>query len=201
MLLPPHHVFSEFLPADDHARLLNFALASRSDFAPATVYAGGSQVVDGGHRSAERLKGGLGPLKAMFLRHVQDSLPEIFAKAGVRAKPVVRFETELVAHNDGGRFGRHVDTLTGASRLDSDSPGVRTVSAVYYFYRTPKAFTGGELRLFAFGDGGHVDIAPSENAFLVFPSFAGHEVLPVSCASRDFADSRFSVNCWLHCEL
>jgi Rps23 Pro-64 3,4-dihydroxylase Tpa1-like proline 4-hydroxylase len=91
--------------------------------------------------------------------------------------------------------------LTGASRRDAGSPGVRTVSGVYYFYRQPKAFDGGELRLYAFGEEAFVDIEPSENAFVAFPSFAAHEVLPVTCPSGAFEDSRFSVNCWLHCEV
>ena len=199
MLLPPHHVFADFLPPDEHEQLLDFVLAQRDAFASATVYDEGAQVVSGTHRSADKLKGGLGPHKESFLLHVRERLPEMFAGSGVPAKPVVRFETEVVAHNEGGRFGRHIDTLTGASRNGDHSPGVRTVSGVYYFYREPRAFTGGELRIFAFGSDDHVDIAPQENAFVVFPSFAGHEVLPVSCPSGAFEDSRFSVNCWLHC--
>jgi Rps23 Pro-64 3,4-dihydroxylase Tpa1-like proline 4-hydroxylase len=199
--MPRHQILNDFLPAKEHAQLLDFALAHQSGFTPATVYEEGAQVVTQSHRSAEKLKGGLGPLKETFLAHVRECLPEIFTQTGVPPKPVVRFETEVVAHGEGGRFGRHIDTLTGASRKDDDSPGVRTVSGVYYFYREPKAFSGGELRLYAFGSDDHVDITPQQNSLVMFPSFAAHEVLPVSCATGDFADSRFSVNCWLHCEV
>ena len=53
-------------------------------------------------------------------------------------------ELELVAHNDGAFYARHIDTATG-----EDSNQVRVLSGVYYFHAKPKAFTGGALRLFA----------------------------------------------------
>ena len=56
------------------------------------------------------------------------------------------------------------------------------VSGVYHFHREPKALSGGGLRLHRFG------------ATLKAP----HEVRPVACPSMAFADSRFSVNCWIY---
>jgi Rps23 Pro-64 3,4-dihydroxylase Tpa1-like proline 4-hydroxylase len=73
------------------------------------------------------------------------------------------------------------------------------LSGVYYFHRRPRAFTGGELRLYAIGDPDRfVDIEPTHNTLLVFPSWAPHEVRPVSCPTGQFMDSRFAINCWLH---
>jgi len=201
MLLPPHQIFENFLTPAEHGSLLDFVLTNRERFAAATVYNDGVQVVSQSQRTSEKLAGGLGPLKDMFLDRVKENVSAMFGGAGIQEKPVVRYETELVAHRDGGRFGRHIDTLTGANKRDDDSPGYRTVSCVYYFYRQPRAFTGGQLRLFTFGSDDHVDIEPLENAFLVFPSFAAHEVRPVTCPSGVFEDSRFSVNCWLHCSV
>jgi len=43
-------------------------------------------------------------------------------------------------------------------------------------------------------------IEPAQNRLVVFPSFVRHEVRKISCPSHDFADSRFSINCWLRKE-
>ena len=43
----------------------------------------------------------------------------------------------------------------------------------------------------------HLDVAPEKDSLLIFPSWALHEVMPVVCPSGEFADSRFSVNCWV----
>jgi Rps23 Pro-64 3,4-dihydroxylase Tpa1-like proline 4-hydroxylase len=63
------------------------------------------------------------------------------------------------------------------------------------------AFSGGELRIHRLGakpgDFGH-DIEPRQGRLVVFPSWWPHEVLKVRCPSGNFADSRFSVNCWIH---
>ena len=94
-------------------------------------------------------------------------------------------ELELVAHNQGAFYKRHIDTQTA-----SDRKSLRVLSGVYYFHAVPKAFTGGELRLYAIGaeNAPFVDIAPERNSLLVFPSWAPHEVRPISCSSGRFID-------------
>jgi SM-20-related protein len=203
ILLPKHFVFPDFLPTAQASDLLKFVLERPGGFEQATVYAQGTQQVIHQHRHAAKLAGGLGTLRGAFLERMNDALEGVFSGAGVPRRPVSKFETEVVAHGDGGRFSRHIDTLTGKSRTDQTDRGSRAVSAVYYFYKEPKRFTGGELRLYPFGstDGGHsyVDIIPEQNSLVVFPSFASHEVLLVKSSSNQFEDQRFSVNCWLHC--
>ena len=109
-----------------------------------------------------------------------------------------KVELELVTNNEGAFFKPHIDTFMANARKASD----RVLSVVYYFYAEPKAFSGGALRLYAFGtqedDGKFADVEPEQNTLVAFPSWALHEVLPVSCPSRRFSDSRFNVNCWVH---
>jgi Rps23 Pro-64 3,4-dihydroxylase Tpa1-like proline 4-hydroxylase len=65
-----------------------------------------------------------------------------------------------------------------------------------YFHAEPKAFTGGALRLYAIGrkeDEDFVDIEAVRNSLLVFPSWAPHEVTPVSCPSKRFSSTRDSL--------
>jgi Rps23 Pro-64 3,4-dihydroxylase Tpa1-like proline 4-hydroxylase len=74
---------------------------------------------------------------------------------------------------------------------------------VYYFHAQPKAFSGGVLRLHSLasgkGDGGeHVDVEPVNDTLVFFPSWYPHEVLPVTCDSSRFEDSRFAINFWVH---
>jgi len=107
-------------------------------------------------------------------------------------------ELELVASNDGAFFKRHIDTFIRGARTSSD----RLLSGVYYFHAEPKAFSGGALRLYPFGreqgESNFAEVQPEQNTLVAFPSWAWHEVLPVSCPSRRFSDSRFNVNCWVH---
>jgi Rps23 Pro-64 3,4-dihydroxylase Tpa1-like proline 4-hydroxylase len=77
------------------------------------------------------------------------------------------------------------------------------ISAVDYFFREPKGFTGGALRLYRFGadpsDCGERDCVafePVQNRVVIFPSWARHGVERVSCPSAEFADFRFALNCW-----
>jgi len=104
---------------------------------------------------------------------------------------------ELVAQGDGGFFAKHGDTY----RSDPRARGDRMISAVFYFHRAPKAFSGGQLRLHGLSAStGEVarDIEPLQGRLVVFPSWWPHEVLRVSCESGAFEDSRFSLNCWIH---
>ena len=125
-------------------------------------------------------------------------VPSLIAQLQVTPFENPKLETELVAHGDGAFYKRHIDTQT--ARYE-DVNQIRVLSAVYYFHAEPKAFTGGALRLYAIG-GKHgenfVDIEPVRNSLLVFPSWAPHEVMPVRCRSKQFVDSRFAINCWVH---
>jgi Rps23 Pro-64 3,4-dihydroxylase Tpa1-like proline 4-hydroxylase len=57
------------------------------------------------------------------------------------------------------------------------------------------------LRIYAFADeketGAFVDIEPTNDTLVFFPSWFPHEVLPVACPSGRFEDSRFAINCWV----
>ena len=81
-----------------------------------------------------------------------------------------------------------------------DARSDRALTGVFYFHRQPKGFSGGELRLYAIGraedDRRYVDLTPGSDTLLLFPSWAPHEVRPVSCPSGAFLDSRFAINCW-----
>ena len=194
-IMPPYLVLRDFLPKETVAALLEFALAHEADFKPTGV----GRTKDDAVKPDIRMSVGtreLGPFKPILKEKLRALVPQLVAR--LRATPVEdpKFELQLVAHNDGAFYKHHIDTLTA-----SDREGLRVLSGVYYFHASPKAFTGGALRLYAIGDPDKkkfVDIEPAHNTLLVFPSWAPHEVMPVSCPSKRFADSRFTVNCWVH---
>ncbi len=137
----------------------------------------------------------LGIYRPVLEARILGLVPELITRLQMTPFESPALETELVAHGDGAFFKRHIDT--GHRILDQ----IRVLSGVYYFNAEPKAFTGGALRLYAIGGNDSddfIDIEPLRNSLLVFPSWAPHEVMPISCPSKRFINSRFAINCWLH---
>lgn len=194
-IIPPYLVLRDFLTEGTVADLLGFALAHERDFSPTRT----ARRETGGMRPEDRVSVGirdLGPFGPMLKDKVRARVAEFMTALGATPMDDPKFELELVAHNDGAFYKRHIDTRTAGN-----TDRIRVLSAVYYFHAEPKAFSGGALRLYAIGDPTKktfVDIKPTHNTLLVFPSWAPHEVMPVSCPSKRFADSRFAINCWVH---
>jgi len=192
-LMPPWLVRRDLLSPDECNDLLGWALDNEARFRPASLDKG---VVDPAIRRSLSLRD-LGPFSALFEERIRGMVPEMIKQLRVTPFTVGEVELELVAHNEGAHFALHGDLYTGAGSARGD----RMLSAVYYFHRAPKAFSGGCLRLHRIGavpgDMG-VDIAPDQNSLAVFPSWAPHEVLTVRCPSGAFGDSRFAVNCWVY---
>jgi SM-20-related protein len=119
----------------------------------------------------------LGTLREELESRIMLMAPAVITDLHLTLFSPARCEIELVAHGDGAFYSRHIDT-------DTESGGAadmhRIVSGVYYFNNEPKAFSGGALRLYSFGPfAAHsefVDIEPSHNTFVVFPSWVLHEV-------------------------
>lgn len=191
----PHLNLSGFLSDGDSAALLDWTLRNQSRFEASGVGALGE--VNTAVRKSQTLSD-LGPLQEAFEREVRAHYKDWIRTLRVSGFEASSVELQLVAHNDGAHFSRHIDTAVHASSGTS----IRALSAVYYFYREPKSFSGGELLIFPFvtrsDDTNCTTVRPEQNTMIVFPSWATHEVCTVQCPSRRFEDSRFAVNCWLH---
>jgi hypothetical protein len=192
-IAPPYLVVRDFFETEVATALLKDVLARESAFRSTAVGRSGRASVLPHVRLSVATRD-LGPFGPVIKARMLGLIPELVAKLGATPVASPTIELELVAHNDGAFYRRHIDTQTA-----SDRHNIRMLSAVYYFRREPKGFSGGALRLFAIGDkdAGFVDVEPEHNTLLVFPSWVPHEVTAVSCPSKRFADSRFAINCWV----
>jgi Rps23 Pro-64 3,4-dihydroxylase Tpa1-like proline 4-hydroxylase len=199
--LPPSHQYRDFLSKAEHDALLDWTVANRERFEPARLT---GHVIDPKRRIAERVRD-LGPHRAMLERRLEENLADIFRRTGTKPFEIEFYELEVAAHGDGAFFAHHSDIPVGRGRapLGGDKTGKqdRLVSAVYYFHREPKAFSGGTLRLYRLGDhdasGDYAEFEPIDNSLVVFPSWVRHEVMRVSCPDCGFEQYRFAVNAWL----
>jgi SM-20-related protein len=171
-----YHRITDFLPEQRAQELLTQILDRRTDFCPLT-----------GNRNFLRLPRPIEPPPA-FCQKLWEALPDIQALFGINLE---RPEIELYIHayNDGTHFDRHSDAYGGGNWR-------RRISCVYYLNRKPRAFEGGNLVVYDRRGRAHA-IEPEHNSAVFFPSHLIHEVLPVTCRSREFVDSRFAINVWI----
>ena len=130
----------------------------------------------------------------VFRDKMKRRFADFCAGTGVAVFDAAHFELAMAVHRDGGFFKRHIDTFSQQNRGHSH----RMISAVYYFHRLPKRFSGGQLSLQSMGSDEETLIEPVHNRLVVFPSFSPHEVLAISIPDDRFDDARFSLVCWFH---
>jgi SM-20-related protein len=189
----PHRIFPGWLGETAAARLLAYSLAAETRFAPTKLADHGAGRLDDVVRHSSVLKdlgAFAGPLRRKALA-LQADLETAFE---MQHTPANSTQLEMVAHGDGAFYLPHTDTFTG----DEYTPGGRRrMTMVYYLHRQPRRFTGGRLRLFDRAGEQSIEIEPTHDSLLVFPSSARHEVETISCPGGAFADGRFAVNIWL----
>lgn len=134
----------------------------------------------------------------LILNRIEAIIPDVVSKLGLPPFSVSQIETQLTAHNDGNYYRIHNDN-------GSPETANRELTYVYYFYREPKPFSGGELLIydskiennFYVAAKSFKTVEPRNNSIVFFLSRYLHEVLPVNCPSKAFADSRFTINGWV----
>ncbi len=186
-----------FLSDELSQQLFSYAVESKDKYTPSRV---GSKANEDGRvddkiRISHVLRD-LGPFESVMQQKIHEFYPDMLIglkMAGFNVRE--KIELELAAHGDGAFFKPHIDMRLGET-------GDRVLSAVYYMHSQPKAFSGGELRIFPLeimpGDDKPVAIEPKHNSLLIFQSYVHHEVLPVVCPGAAFGEYRFAVNCWVH---
>jgi SM-20-related protein len=188
----PYILAENFLDPALLEELLGFVAAAEPGFVDATV-----STSDADYRRSKVLYD-FPRFSELFRSKMGGIAGDLAKRFGLAPFPIADVECQMTAHNDRNYFKLHNDN-------GSPDTATRVLSYVYYFHNEPKAYTGGEFRLYhsrvengAFHCGEFAaDITPKNNSVLFFPSYCHHEVLPVHCASQRFADGRFTINGWI----
>jgi len=189
----PVVIIDGLLDAGESSSLLARVLASEAQFQPSATHDA---------RADYRHSLVLNPppeLVEPVVRRVRSLTPDVLPELRVQPITVGTVEAQLTATIDGSCFG----VPTDADRLKVPK---RYLTYVYYFNRQPKAFSGGELRVYddvlrngklARGETFQT-IEPVHNRLVLFWARTMHEVMPVPMPSGEFGDARFTVNGWVN---
>ena len=190
-------VIDSFLGTEQADQLLQFAIENENKFAPAHIASENtSSALDNEARRAWEFGDRIGELGRAFKESIYERVDDFLASVGLPMIESPEIELSMAAHRDGGFFAEHIDTFTDA--IPSNRKSNRVLSAVYYFHREPAGFSGGQLALLPMtGEAAPILVEPVHDRLVLFPSFAPHEVLPISIPGDAFADARFSLNCWV----
>jgi Rps23 Pro-64 3,4-dihydroxylase Tpa1-like proline 4-hydroxylase len=192
-ILPSHFVQVEnFLSATELEELFHFVIQKENDFLPTS-----NSVNDLDYRRSMFLPT-FAPFSELMIERVKAILPQLISHLQIPPFQIDYVEAQLTAHNHGNYYKVHNDN-------GSPDSATRELTYVYYFNRSPKAFSGGELTIydskiennFYVAAESFKTVQPINNSIVFFPSRYMHEVLPVSCPSQAFADSRFTINGWV----
>jgi Rps23 Pro-64 3,4-dihydroxylase Tpa1-like proline 4-hydroxylase len=182
-----------FLTSNEHLKLIEYAINTESNFVPTST-----STNETNYRSSKVLYS-FTEFSELIATRIQKVLPDVINKLNIPLFFPSQIEAQMTAHNDGNYYRIHNDN-------GSPDTHSREVTFVYYFYKEPKAFTGGELLIYdsKIENNFYVNaetfntVEPRNNSIVFFLSRYLHEVRPVLCLSQAFADSRFTINGWIH---
>lgn len=191
-LISQYYQLENFLTPAEHQQLLDYVAEQAAEFVPTTTFTG-----ERNYRESVVLYS-FPEYMELISQRLHQVLPDVLQKMGMAPFPVSQIEAQLTAHNDGQFYKVHNDN-------GSPDTATRELTYVYYFYREPKAFTGGELVIYdsKIQNNYYVQadtfkrVQPLNNSIVFFLSRYMHEVLPISCPSQQFLDSRFTINGWV----
>jgi len=198
-------VLDEFLAPQELEELVSYTLQREAEFQSSELVSpsGEPGMIDYDHRRSRVLMD-LGKHEEIILDRIRGVLPRVLDQLGIEQFPITQVEAQITASNDGDFFRAHSD--------DSEEViASRRLTFVYFFHSEPRPFEGGELRLHdsclhdshreggrQVSSGSYQTVVPQQNQIVFFPCSLLHEITPVECRSRAFADSRFTLNGWLH---
>jgi Rps23 Pro-64 3,4-dihydroxylase Tpa1-like proline 4-hydroxylase len=187
---------NNFLNEDKLTELIRFVAENEANFESSSLidYNAEDGYIDAAFRRS-RVLYSIDDNAEAFADLVRTAIPDIVKQFGMDDFPIEEIEAQITASNDGDYFKLHSD--------NSHVP-TRALSYVYFFHKEPKAFEGGELRIYypnvednKINYEKYETITPHRNTIIFFPSILEHEVLPITCCSNSFRDSRFTFNGWI----
>jgi len=191
-LISRYAQIDNFLTAAEKNKLIKYVLAKESQFVTTST----STNADDYRRSM--VLHSFPEFSELMVNRIKAILPDVLRKLNIPSFGLGEIEAQLTMHNDNNFYKLHNDS-------GSPDTATRFFTYVYYFYREPKGFSGGELQIydskiennFYVADATFRTVEPRNNSIVFFLSRYMHEVLRVSCPSKAFADSRFTINGWV----
>jgi Rps23 Pro-64 3,4-dihydroxylase Tpa1-like proline 4-hydroxylase len=194
VIAAPFVLLKNVIPAEFHRTLLPLVVSVKDTLVPATV--GNDEYRPDSRESLDLPNPLQWDVTKRFRATLRRALPNLLPRLNVPAFEAGALEFKLRVYKDGHFFRTHSDV---AAHVEDSR--MRRVSFVYFFHKTPRPYTGGDLLLFdsdiaegRFNTGCFTRIVPEDNALVVFPSPYYHCVVPLRTATADFTDSRFVIN-------
>lgn len=192
VLASPYVQIDNFWTPEEHQRLLNYVLEQESAFVETTTSTAAAN-----YRQSRALYT-FPEFSELMTNRLKAVLPNVLQRLELPPFAISEIEAQLTAHNDNSFYKIHNDN-------GSPETATRELTYVYYFYREPKPFSGGELRVYDtkiennyyLAADSFQTVEPRNNSVVFFFSRYMHEVLPIRCPSQAFADSRFTINGWV----
>ncbi|MFS8117735.1 MAG: 2OG-Fe(II) oxygenase [Microcoleus sp.] len=191
-LISRYAQIDNFLTPAEKNKLIKYVLAKESQFVTTSTSTNAED-----YRRSMVLHS-FPEFSTMMVNRIKGILPDVLRKLNIPSFPIGDIESQITMHNDNNFYKLHNDS-------GSPDTASRFFTYVYYFYREPKAFSDGELLIydskvennFYVADETFRTVEPRNNSIVFFLSRYMHEVLTVSCPSKAFADSRFTINGWV----
>lgn len=191
-LISRYAQIDNFLTAAEKNKLIKYVLAKESEFVTTSTSTNAED-----YRRSMVLHS-FPEFSELMVNRIKAILPDVLRKLNLPSFALGDIEAQLTLHNDNNFYKLHNDS-------GSPDTATRFFTYVYYFNREPKAFSGGELLIydskvennFYVADETFRTVEPRNNSIVFFLSRYMHEVLRVSCPSKAFADSRFTINGWV----
>ncbi|MEM9247032.1 MAG: 2OG-Fe(II) oxygenase, partial [Cyanobacteria bacterium P01_F01_bin.153] len=194
-MLPPSCVKIEnFLSKEENETALTIALDNQEKFVGSST----TTDADDYRRSSVLYATYYENLYHLLRKRLLKMMPTVMKQLKADPFLVSEVEMQMTAHNDGCFYKIHNDS-------GSPETETRVLTYVYYFHQEPKTYSGGALRIYETDLLGpatepsekFIDVVPDNNTVVLFDSRIKHEVREVSCPSRKFENSRFTLNGWL----
>ncbi|MBE9184513.1 2OG-Fe(II) oxygenase [Microcoleus sp. LEGE 07076] len=191
-LISRYAQIDNFLTPAEKNKLIKYILAKESEFVSTSTSTNAED-----YRRSMVLHS-FPEFSTLIVNRIKGILPDVLRKLNISSLPLGDIEAQLTMHNDNNFYKLHNDS-------GSPDTASRFFTYVYYFNREPKAFSGGELQIYDSKVENNFYVAaetfrtvePRNNSIVFFLSRYMHEVLPVRCPSKAFADSRFTINGWV----
>ena len=191
-LISRYALVNNFFTAAENQQLLDYVCQKQAEFVPTST----STNADNYRRSL--VLHSFPEFRELIVNKIHKLIPDVLSKLKMQPFTIGEIESQLTMHNDGNFYKIHNDN-------GSPDTATRVLTYVYYFNREPKAFSGGDLVIYDSKINGKYyvkadtfkTVEPRNNVIVFFHSRYMHEVLPVKCDSKEFTDSRFTINGWV----